>query len=287
VKVKEIRLLQEPDKAFIVYHEKNQFSQWHHHPEYELVLIVKGEGKRFLGDNIDHFEENDLVLVGSYLPHEWQCDNVYFHPIMGFQGEGIVIQFLRDFLGTKFFELSENNQLRKILDDSSCGLKITGKTRDQIIAIMHKMIKLDATDSLYSLFSIFNILSKSNEYLKVCSPGFMEPYFTSGNEPMQKALQYILKGFQNEISIKDLLEYTNMSNTTFCLAFKKTYRMTFKEYLLNVRVGYACKLLADDYKSISKIAYSSGFENISNFNRQFRRIKGVTPKDYRKELSTM
>ena len=97
---------------------------------------------------------------------------------------------------------------------------------------------------------------------------------------MQKALQYILQNFQKQIQIKDLLQVTNMSNTTFYNAFIYTYRMTFKSYLLNVRIGYACRLLIDATKSISEIAYESGFENLSNFNRQFKKIKGITPSEF-------
>jgi AraC-like DNA-binding protein len=97
---------------------------------------------------------------------------------------------------------------------------------------------------------------------------------------MQKALKYVLQNFQNPITVKDLLEITNMSNTSFYAAFKKTYRMPFKDYLLNIRVGYACKLLTDGSYTISGVAYKSGFENISNFNRQFKKIKGITPSGF-------
>ena len=101
---------------------------------------------------------------------------------------------------------------------------------------------------------------------------------------MQKAMKYILQNFHKPIYLKDLLEITSMSNTSFYAKFKNTYRMPFKDYLLKVRVGYACKLLAEGHNSISGIAYQSGFENISNFNRQFRRIQGITPSRYQKEI---
>jgi len=104
---------------------------------------------------------------------------------------------------------------------------------------------------------------------------------------MQKALQYILQNFQKDASIKGVLEFTKMSNTAFCKAFKISYRMTFKEYLLSIRIGYACNLLTDENLNISEIAYSSGFENISNFNRQFKKIKEVTPSQFLKQHSNL
>lgn len=286
MKLENIRLLKEPDKSFIVYHETNPFSTWHHHPEYELVLILKGKGKRIVGDHIDRFKQNDLVLVGSYLPHEWKCDREFYEHPDGFQGEGIVYQFLEDFLGAQFINIPENKKLKKILDESYNGLKFFGKTKKEIISLMVQNYNLEGVDRLYSLLSIFRILSKTKEYSLLSSPGFMDPFYKEGNEPMQKVLEYMLQSFHKEIKIKDLLAITSMSNTAFCMAFKRTYRMTFKEYLVQTRVGYACKLLNESSLNISQIAYNSGFENISNFNRQFKKIKGITPSQYITKLDS-
>lgn len=284
MKVEEIRLLQDQDKSFIVFHETNVFSRWHHHPEYELVLITKGKGKRMVGDHIDHFEDYDLVLVGSFLPHEWLCEGSYYSQQDEFCGEGIVVQFIYNFLGDQFFSVPENKNLKRILEESSRGLIFSGKTKEKIISIMLKLCHQDSTDRLYSLFAIFGIISKSREYKPLSSPGFMEPFHTVGNEPMQKVLEYILKNFHGDIPMKILLDISNMSNTAFCSLFKKTYRMTFKSYLLQTRVGYSCRLLGNERFNISEIAYQSGFENLSNFNRQFKKIKGLTPSQYQNKL---
>jgi len=286
MKAQNIRLIKEPDKSFIVYYEKNVFSRWHQHPEYELILILKGKGKRMVGDNIDRFEENDLVLLGPYVPHEWLCDESYFSSTEGFKGEGIVIQFLPDFLGTQFFEIPENKFLNKLLQDASSGIKFPLKTRQKLIALMQVITQLSITEQLYTLLSIFKILSQCNDYTLLCSPIFMKPFHPNTRTPMHKALQYILQNFQNDTNIKGVLAFTKMSNTAFCKAFKISYRMTFKEYLLSIRVGYACNLLTDDNLNISEIAYNSGFENISNFNRQFKKIKGVTPSQFIKQHSS-
>lgn len=286
MKLENIRLVQEHGKSFIVYHETLPFSRYHYHPEIELVLILKGKGKRIVGDHIDRFKRNDLVLVGKNLPHEWYCDREYYEHPNGFQGEGVVYQFVQDFLGSKFFEITENSSLKRLLDESSRGLKFYGRTKEKIIELMVQNFELDGIDRLYSLFSIFRILSKTKEYTCLSSTGFMEPSHVKGNEPMQKALEYIHQNFHREVAIKELLSVTSMSNTAFCMAFKKTYRMTFKEYLLNTRIGYACKLLSDNTLNISQIAYNSGFENISNFNRQFKKLKGITPSQFLNKLES-
>lgn len=284
MKLETYRLLKEPDKSIILHHETKSFSFWHHHPEYELVLIIKGKGKRMVGDNIDRFKPNDLVLVGSYLPHAWLCDSDYNDHPSGFQGEAIVYQFLYDFLGTRFFEIPEHRELKQLLRESSRGLKFTGKTREKIIAVMVDSYNLDGPDRLHSLLSIFRILSRTKEYTTLSGPGFMEPYHQEGNEAMQKAIDYIFLNFSKEVTIKDMLDITNMSNTAFSIAFKRTNRMTFKACLLNTRIGYACKLMNDSSLNISQIANNCGFENISNFNHQFKKLKGVTPSLYRRQV---
>lgn len=286
MKLENIRLLKEPDRSFIVYHDTNPFAHWHHHPEYELVLITKGKGKRMIGDHIDRFYEHDLLLIGPYLPHEWLCDREYFEHPNGFQGECIVYQFLDDFLGPHFFDIPENMNLKRLLDESDRGVKFHGITKKNIISLMVNNYHLDVTERLYSLFSIFRILAKTKEYKLLSSPGFIEPIHSKGNDPMQKALEYIIQNFQTGVSMKEMISVTNMSNTAFCMAFKKSYRMTFKEYLLNIRVGYACKLLTDASLNISQIAYNCGFENLSNFNRQFKKLKGITPTHFQYEANS-
>jgi AraC-like DNA-binding protein len=280
MKVAKVRLLQEPDKSFIYYKENNPFTPLHHHPEYELCLITKGRGKRMVGDNIDRFENNDVVFIGSYTPHECLCDPEYFDHPDGFQGEGIVIQFVYDFLGDKFFLIPENTGLNKFLLGSARGYAFFGKSKKKIISIMLKMQDMDESERFYSLISIFKIFASTKEFKILSSPAFSEPFWLDESGPMQKALKYILQNFQNNIRIRDLLEITNMSNTSFYATFKQTYRMPFKDYLLNIRVGYACKLLIDASQNISGIAYDSGFGNISNFNRRFKKIKGLTPSQF-------
>jgi len=284
MKVAKVRLLKDPYKSFIYYKENNPFTPFHHHPEYELCLITRGRGKRMVGDNIDRFENNDLVFIGAYTPHECLCDPEYFGHPDGFRGEGIVIQFVYDFLGESFFKLPENGTLNKFILESTRGYAFFGETKKKIIRLINEMGRMKDSERLYALFSIFKIFSSTKEFNVLSSPAFSEPFWIDESAPMQKALKFILQNFQNPITVEDLLSLTNMSNTSFYAAFKKTYRMSFKDYLLNLRVGYACKLLTDKSQNISGIAYDSGFGNISNFNRQFKKIKGITPSKFQDNI---
>ena len=212
------------------------------------------------------------------------CDPEYFLEDGSFCGEGIVVQFLPDFLGEKFFAIPENNSLNKTLTESTRGIQILKEPKQKLIDLMHAMVDMDSTDRLYALFSIFQVLSSPIEFNILASTAFIKQLKPDEHNPMQKAMQYIMMNFQRQIYLEDLLEITNMSYSSFSVAFKNTYRMTFKEYLLNIRVGYACKLLTGPGHNISEAAYLCGFENISNFNRQFKHIKGITPSEFYKKV---
>lgn len=283
MKIAKIRLPQETDKSFIFHHEKYPFAPWHHHPEFELVLSFKGKGKRMVGDNVDRFEENTVVFTGPFLPHQWICDVDPNDPGIHTE-EAYVIQFVYDFLGEGFFEIPENVSLKKFLAESVRGYEIYGNAREKTASIMLKMINMDDVAKLYALFSIFEIFANTQEFRFLSSPASVESFMLRENEAMQKALQFIMQNFQKKISIKELLEITNMSYATFYSSFKRNYKVPFKDYLLDIRIDYACKLLTNEIQNISEVAYNCGFENLSNFNRQFKRIKNTTPSQFQKQL---
>jgi AraC-like DNA-binding protein len=282
MKAVEISLIKSLDQSFVFYHERNPFSRWHYHPEYELVLINKGIGKRMVGDSIDRFDEGDLVFLGSNLPHEWLCDES-FYTKEGFLGEGIVIHFREDFLGGYFFKTPENKRLLKLLEESAQGCLLKGETKQKITDLMLRMTIEDTESKFYTLFEIFKLLTNSNEYDLLSSPNFTTTFQSQNSQGLQKVIEFIMQNFQKKIQMKDLLDIANMSSTTFSVFFKKNYNMTFSEYLLKVRIGYACNLLTDSSRSISQISFDAGFENLSNFNRLFKKAKGITPKEFRKK----
>jgi AraC-like DNA-binding protein len=286
MKIAKLRLQQEIEHSFIIHNEVSPFAPWHHHPEYELVLILKGKGKRMVGDNVDRFEENDLIFTGPFLPHQWLCDAYPPDHQHNCQESAFIIQFVYDFLGEKFFDIPENVTLKKFLTESVRGCKFYGKAKEQIISILLKMINNDGKERLYGLLSIFEVLASCHEYCFLSSPDSIESFSLKENETMQKTLQYILQNFHKKIQIKDLIEITSMSYASFYSHFRRIYKMPFKGYLLETRIEFACKLLANETQNISEIAYHCGFENISNFNRQFKRIKNVTPSQFQKQLES-
>ena len=283
----EVRLPQDFDKSFTVFREFGEYfpCPWHYHPEYELVLITQSTGRRMVGDHIGYFGEEDLVFMGPYLPHVWVNDPEFFNGEADGPADAIVIHFAEDFLGEYFFNIPEMESFKNFLRLSSQGLAIHGKSRAEINAIMKKMIGMNGIQRLSALLSIFDILSRTMEYKALASQGFVQKTTLKSSDQFRKINEYIMLNFQDEISLPEVAQVANMAVTTFCNFFKENYRVTFVEYVNTLRVGHACKLLSETDLHIVEVAYKCGFNNLANFNRQFKKFKKMTPSEYRKTVN--
>lgn len=287
MKAIEQRLPQEFDKSFIVFRESGQFfpCPWHYHPEYELVQITSSTGRRMVGDHIGYFEKDDLVFMGPKLPHVWINDQQYINGEADHQADGIVVQFLPDFLGEKFLKIPEISDFKNVLELSERGMVIEGETREKINALMKRMLHLSGLKRLSVLFTIFDLLATTKEYTLLASPGYLQKTQPQCSDRFNKVTEYIMRNFDSDITLDEIASVSNMAVTTFCNFFKVHYRVTFVEYLNTVRIGYACKLLNDNNKKIVEVAYESGYKSLANFNRQFKKFKSMTPTEYRKKIN--
>ncbi|GGC14024.1 AraC family transcriptional regulator [Parapedobacter defluvii] len=286
MKAVEYRLPKEFDKSFIVFTEQGTYfpCPWHYHPEYEFVLVNRSTGRRMVGDHIGHFDEGDLVFMGPALPHVWVNDAAYVQGQAKQEASAVVVHFVEDFLGENFLCLPEMEPLKKVLDLSKRGLVINGRTRLQINCLMNAMIGESGLKRLSSLFAIFDILAHSTDYEPLASPNYMQHTQGYYSDRYSKITDYILRNFHREITLNEVASEASMATTTFCNFFKEHYRMTFVEYLNTIRIGHVCKLLADSDENVVNIAYECGFNNLANFNRQFKRLKGMSPSEYRRML---
>jgi AraC-like DNA-binding protein len=282
----ELNLPQDPDKSFVVFQEICNFfpCPWHYHPEYELVTIVKSTGRRMVGDNIGYFEEGDLVFLGSSLPHLWINDSKFIARKDNSLAHAIVIHFRETFLGDSLFKIPEMESFNNFLKMSNRGILIKGDAKAKINSIMKNMPNLNGLQRLSSLFSIFNILSGPVEHELLASPSFVKNINLIGSDRLHKVIDYIMKNFDQDITLPKVASNANMSLTSFCNFFKGNYRLTFVEYLNSVRVGHACKLLSEKDRNIVDVAYDSGYNSLSNFNKQFKKYKQMSPKEYRRVL---
>ncbi len=287
MKAVEYRLPQEFDKSFIVFVEKGKFfpCPWHYHTEYELVLVTKSTGVRMVGDNVGYFDEGDLVFMGPVLPHLWINDPEYINGQADTLAEAIVIHFVDDFLGENFFDIPEMKPLKNFLTLSKHGMVIKGNTRERINALMKQMLHMNGIQRIAALFTIFDILCSSSDYKLLASSAYLKHSQLDCTNRFSKVTAYIMRNFDQDITLKDIASIANMAVTTFCNFFKEHYRVTFVEYLNIVRVGHACKFLTERDESVVEIAYKCGFNNLANFNRQFKKIKKMTPTEYRRTLN--
>lgn len=277
------KLTLEPKYSFVVLNDILPYypTPWHYHPEYELVLVVKSTGQRIVGDNIENFSDGDLVFMGPNLPHVYNNDSQYYEGGGDLTAEAIVFHFTEGSLGKGLFDIPEMMPVKQLFKKAQCGLKILGKTRKEIAIKMHDTLSLSGPSRIIALLSILEILSASTEYQLLSSPGFTQKNHSLGSERIIKVHEYIMKNFKRDISLEEVAEIANMGPNSFCRLFKSCTRKTFSTFLNEIRIGYACKLLSENKINIAGICYSSGFNNLSNFNRQFKKITRKTPLQYK------
>jgi AraC-like DNA-binding protein len=253
----------------------------HYHPEYELILILQGAGKRFVGDNISEFTSGDLCLFGPNLPHTYSnkhlADNRDIHQI--------VIQFNENFLGRGFFDSPPFRQIKTLLDQSVRGYTFGGQTLQLVSGMIRSLLQLDEAAVIIQLLSVLHTLSRSSEYTLLSSRGFGSETDHAASERMGRVFDYIHQHFQEEISLDDIASVACLSPEAFCRYFKKYTRKTFSEFLVEVRIGHACKLLQQHILGVNQVSIQSGFNNISYFNRKFKSMIGKTPVEYQRAFS--
>lgn len=252
---------------------------WHYHPEIELHYLIKGEGIRFIGENIANFEKDELILLGSNIPHTWKCnikaDSEYYV-------EALVLHFHPESLGINFLNLPETLKIQKLLVLARQGIIIHGNSKKKIIKLMNKMKESDGINKIVYLLKIFDLLSDNTDY-SIISPNFAT--LTSDNfdaERINKVFTYTFNNFEKNITLEKMAELTNLSVTSFCRFFKNLTHKSYYDFLTEIRVNHACRLLINTNMKVGAIAEESGFENTSNFYRHFKRFRNSTPSFYKK-----
>ena len=252
---------------------------WHYHPELELVAVLKSTGTRFIGDSIEKFEEGEVVLIGKNLPHMWQNDDAYFDDSSDLTAQAIAVHFKKELFGTEFFNAPEMKHISELFETASHGIKFLGVST-KIIDEIKLMLTLDRFEKTMKFIRILDALSKHKNYKLLSSKGFISSFNRSKINNLDKTYEYVFNNFNNPISLNDVAAVACMNPSAFSRFFKRVNRKTFTRYLNEIRIGYACKLLLEHKVNISTICYEAGFNNISNFNRQFKKIKGISPTDY-------
>jgi AraC-like DNA-binding protein len=259
-------------------------STWHYHPELELHYTKKGEGLRFIGDNISNFNSDEMLLLGENLPHTWKSHDAYLHPQSKLEVEAMVMHFLPDCLGQEFLSLPEAYQLNQLIKKAKNGLLIHGDTKRKLLNLLEATYQAENLDRISLFISILSTLAETNEYEPITSSHAFYQSNQLETDRLNQIYTYTLKNYMNKISLAQIASLSCLSITSFCRYFKMMTNKTYTDFLSEIRISYACKFLIENKQlTIESISSETGFNNASNFFRQFKKTIGLTPKAYRKK----
>ncbi|KAA3633291.1 MAG: helix-turn-helix domain-containing protein [Bacteroidetes bacterium] len=250
---------------------------WHYHPELELVVIKASEGTRFVGDSIEKFEPGEVILIGKNLPHMWLNYDSYFQKNSGLIASAYSIHFREDFVGKAFLNLNSTSHLSNLFEKARRGIRFLDLNFSIQTAIRQLIEEKDDFQKLMQLLRILHQLAKHEKITLLSSEGYLNTKISEGSDEIH---EYIFKNFKNSIQLNDVASIAGMNPSAFSRYFKRIHQKTFSRYLIEIRIGYACKLLIENKSNISAVCYESGFNNLSNFNKQFRKIKGLNPSEF-------
>jgi AraC-like DNA-binding protein len=255
---------------------------WHFHDELEITFVIKSEGTKFIGDHISGFKPGEIILLGSRLPHYWHNDSSCYQNSEEKGAEAIIIRFNQDYAGSDFLKIPPMKPVLDLLNNAKRGIKIS--TDD--FELQQKLIdflKLSESQKIIGLTDILLSIATEKRYDYLCSIGYAHQYKSNDIEKIDSVYNYVLSNFKEDISVKDIAIKCNMNTAAFCRYFKKKTGKTFKDFMNEIRLGNAAGLLQKGDLSMAEVAFESGFNNPSYFNRLFKRMNGITPKAYQSQ----
>ncbi|MBX3255729.1 MAG: helix-turn-helix domain-containing protein [Chitinophagaceae bacterium] len=257
---------------------------FHFHSSCELVWVEKSFGKRIVGDNIGNFKDNDLVLMGPNLPHIWRNDEMFHKSTQSRRVKATVIYFSPTFL----LNLVDDPEITKVANElirkATRGLIFRGKCNEKVCGILANIEKESGFNKIIRFLQAIEILATSKEYEYLASMSFKNMYAEKDTDRLSNVYQFLMLNFSRNIDLKEIADMCNMTSNSFCRFFKSRTQKSFTQFLNELRIGHACRLLQEEKYSVSDACYKSGYNNPANFNKFFKSIIGQTPSEYRKRL---
>ena len=250
---------------------------YHYHPEYEIVCVFEGSGRRHVGNHLSNYDDGDLVLIGSNLPHGgFGYGSVDMH-------EEIVVQFKVDFLGENFLVKPEMALIKKLFQRAKQGISFYGKTKEELTLNFKNLLQLSHFDRLIGLLNILQKLANSSEFNTLNQDGIKYNFNLKDQERLDKVYKYVEENYSQEIDIQIVAKICNLTIPAFCNYFKKNLNQNFTDFTNEYRINQACKLLLEGLQ-IADICYRCGFNNVSYFGRVFKQFKGTNPSQFRRNF---
>ena len=261
--------------------EKPHFSvPWHFNPEIEILYVVKSSGTSYIGDSIHRFTEGEICIIGENVPHWWKSDSKYYDGIDTTGIKALIIQFKKEIFDRSLINLPEMQTINELLERSQRGIQFTCKSRKQLGQQMLKIFSENGIRRITELMILLDIMANTNDFKYHASLGYSKSINTFDFYRFNKIHEHIILNFTKPIKLEEVANISNISPTAFCRYFKKHTGKTFFSFLNEIRIGHACKLMVEGNMSISRASMESGFNNLSHFNYQFKRVMNLTPTDY-------
>lgn len=262
------------------YLEPKFQNPWHFHKEIELVLILKGRGTCFIGDYIGHFCPGDLIMLGNNLPHMLRNKIEFEETGDVINAEAIVIHFSEFFIGKDYLQIPEMHPLMNLLNEAKRGIKVSESITSEIAERMNTMLIQTPFQRILELLTILQKIAEGSSLKLLSSINFLKEINKTQNSKLDRVYEFVMNNFSNPISLDEISGIAYMNKTAFCKYFKDRTNKTFNQFLTEIRINYAKRLLMEGDRRIAEIGYECGYNNLSNFNRQFRKLTDVTPGSF-------
>lgn len=270
------------DRSFRIEQDSSPhfYGHLHFHPEIQLTLIQQGEGTLIVGDKIDRFEQYDILLLGANLPHVLLSDPRYYLPDSTQLATSVTVLFKPDHLETTMLGLPETKHLNFLLAEAQHGVRLRCRVKNTLTTQLEDMPRQRPFEQLLSLLHLLDNLVSNPDREVLSATAYTRPQRPDDQRRLEQVFSYILQQYARPISLEDVASVANLTPGAFCRFFRQHTRKTFSQLLNEVRIEHACRHLRESRETISQIAFSCGYTNLSNFNRQFKEVVGMPPGEY-------
>jgi len=255
-------------------------NSWHYHPQIELIWLKGSEGTRIIGNSVGPFRHNDIFLIGKNTPHIFLHEDKYLEDVCH-SPEAVVVQFYETFLGKEFLELPEAKEIQVLFDVAKEGVCISDRVKTEMIPLMEEMLSVTALDRILLLLQILRVMVKRQSYDLLTKEELITHWNKEPNRRMSKILDFTSENYDKNIKLEHVAEIVNLTRESFCRYFKSNAGKSYLDFLIEFRISKACKEILKNEMSIKEIAYACGFNSLSNFHYQFKKIIKQSPNEYK------
>nr|WP_291529449.1 AraC family transcriptional regulator [Bacteroides sp. UBA939] len=257
---------------------------WHFHSQYEIICVRESHGLCFVGDCIEKFSAGDVILFGTNLPHYMRSDDIYGSAETTSRVQGTIIQFEQNFMQYSFDHYPQFHQIKMLLEESERGIIFPSQNTTKIGELISGFPLLSGFYQISGLLELLQELATTSERRSLASPHYYRKFPAMGNKRIDKIISFVNNNYTRNLRLQEIASMASMNTSAFCRYFKENTGKTLLQYVMEMRVGYACKLLEVGGMDISQIAVECGFESITHFNRTFKQLTNLTPTQYRNNI---